>query len=355
MTEIDAKEGDILRIPRIAYSHYVIYIGNGEVIHRTGPPPSDFDCQEESPAIHLCLVKNAMASIRLAKLSDVAGKNVMVQVANNLDSQKRPFGPDVVVKRAKSKLGETGYNLFFKNCEHFVMWCRYGVERSEQAEVLSVCLSAGLNAVVSVLAIQRLRPIGKENKQTTEKGKNKQKDTNSFAQNSSTLPNQTDINLLTLKNRAENNDDEHCKRLGRSEAPMGLTEMLKRFIPDFDACDKDIEEVKRRRQNTSAKSAKASVLVASLAGNLSAVFNSSDGDYNRSEIPWVLMSREELLTKYRPDDDRTYLGMSRGSTYSEMVEGWTPGDGPVHGPPRNIPGGGCPGCGSGPCPFGFAF
>ena len=43
--------------------------------------------------------------------------------------------PDVVVERGKSKLGETKYNLFTNNCEHFAQWCKTGCSRSEQIRV----------------------------------------------------------------------------------------------------------------------------------------------------------------------------------------------------------------------------
>lgn len=40
--------------------------------------------------------------------------------------------PDVVVKRAKSRLGEAEYSLFFNNCEHFATWCKTGISDSKQ-------------------------------------------------------------------------------------------------------------------------------------------------------------------------------------------------------------------------------
>lgn len=40
--------------------------------------------------------------------------------------------PDVVVERAKSKLGEREYNLLFNNCEHFASWCKTGISDSPQ-------------------------------------------------------------------------------------------------------------------------------------------------------------------------------------------------------------------------------
>ena len=42
--------------------------------------------------------------------------------------------PDVVVERAKSRLGEREYNLLFNNCEHFVSWCKTGVSDSKQVK-----------------------------------------------------------------------------------------------------------------------------------------------------------------------------------------------------------------------------
>ena len=40
--------------------------------------------------------------------------------------------PDVVVERAKSRLGEQNYNLLFNNCEHFTSWCKTGTNDSKQ-------------------------------------------------------------------------------------------------------------------------------------------------------------------------------------------------------------------------------
>ncbi|HIK37754.1 MAG: lecithin retinol acyltransferase family protein [Geminocystis sp.] len=42
------------------------------------------------------------------------------------------FLPEVVVKRAFSRLGERKYNLLFNNCEHFATWCKTGISDSRQ-------------------------------------------------------------------------------------------------------------------------------------------------------------------------------------------------------------------------------
>ena len=42
------------------------------------------------------------------------------------------FIPEVVIRRAESRLGEQKYNLLFNNCEHFANWCKTGVNYSQQ-------------------------------------------------------------------------------------------------------------------------------------------------------------------------------------------------------------------------------
>ncbi|WP_424097900.1 lecithin retinol acyltransferase family protein [Moorena producens] len=42
--------------------------------------------------------------------------------------------PDVVIRRAESRLGERQYNLIFNNCEHFANWCKIGKSESQQVK-----------------------------------------------------------------------------------------------------------------------------------------------------------------------------------------------------------------------------
>ena len=42
--------------------------------------------------------------------------------------------PDVVIQRARSRVGEHKYNLLTNNCEHFARWCKTGQHRSIQQE-----------------------------------------------------------------------------------------------------------------------------------------------------------------------------------------------------------------------------
>ena len=42
------------------------------------------------------------------------------------------YSGEETVRRARSKLGEGGYNLALNNCEHFAVWCKTGVKDSSQ-------------------------------------------------------------------------------------------------------------------------------------------------------------------------------------------------------------------------------
>ena len=42
------------------------------------------------------------------------------------------FIDHIVVERAKSRLGESKYNILFNNCEHFAFWCKTGISESKQ-------------------------------------------------------------------------------------------------------------------------------------------------------------------------------------------------------------------------------
>ncbi|MBW4477411.1 MAG: lecithin retinol acyltransferase family protein [Tolypothrix brevis GSE-NOS-MK-07-07A] len=40
----------------------------------------------------------------------------------------------IILQRAKRRLGEKEYNLFYNNCEHFAHYCKTGEHRSRQVE-----------------------------------------------------------------------------------------------------------------------------------------------------------------------------------------------------------------------------
>jgi hypothetical protein len=59
------------------------------------------------------------------------------------------FPPEMVVARAESMVGRSGYDLFANNCEHFAAWCVVGDHSSAQVEtVWSAACALGAGRIV---------------------------------------------------------------------------------------------------------------------------------------------------------------------------------------------------------------
>ncbi|XP_031566257.1 uncharacterized protein LOC116301357 [Actinia tenebrosa] len=120
------SRGDLIAIPKLwgLYYHDMIYIGDGDVVHRTGGI-RDW--------LHFKKVR-----IKREKLADIIPYNRMptLVIENGSWQGHDPLPTDEILCRANSKIGEKGYNLYSKNCEHFARWCRYRQEVSEQANNL---------------------------------------------------------------------------------------------------------------------------------------------------------------------------------------------------------------------------
>ena len=89
------------------YKHYGIDCGDGTVIHYRKPSE--------------VIERTSMATF---------SQGNPVYVAEY--SKGFAYIPDVVVERAKSRLGEHDYNLLSNNCEHFACWCKTGISDSKQ-------------------------------------------------------------------------------------------------------------------------------------------------------------------------------------------------------------------------------
>jgi len=91
------------------YEHHGIDCGDGSVIHYRKPSE--------------VIEQTSMETF--AKGSRVYPRNY---------SQGFCYLPEIVVNRAKSRLGEHKYNLLFNNCEHFATWCKTGRSESQQIQ-----------------------------------------------------------------------------------------------------------------------------------------------------------------------------------------------------------------------------
>ena len=102
--------GDHVKIQCVGYTHHGLYVGNGMVIHKN---------------------RNGVDFSPLEEFSEGSRVSVVTH------SRKPVFTDDEAIERAFSRIGEDSYNLVFDNCEHFVMWCKFGVEESKQVKEAS--------------------------------------------------------------------------------------------------------------------------------------------------------------------------------------------------------------------------
>jgi hypothetical protein len=106
--------GDHIYVGRGPHDHHGIDLGDGTVIHYHAPNGTKSD-----------------SLVRLTTL-DTFAKGGAVEI--------RAYGiqPDsgAVVARARSMLGQSGYDLVFNNCEHFATWCVTGERSSAQVEAV---------------------------------------------------------------------------------------------------------------------------------------------------------------------------------------------------------------------------
>ena len=90
----------------VAYTHHAIYIGDGKVIHYAGEVGD--------------------INVRLTTFEEFAEGHTVYRYSETESALN--YSREVAVRRAKSRLGESDYNLAINNCENFVRWCRAGGE-----------------------------------------------------------------------------------------------------------------------------------------------------------------------------------------------------------------------------------
>ncbi|EKX41121.1 hypothetical protein GUITHDRAFT_142271 [Guillardia theta CCMP2712] len=118
------QPGDHLKVRGVAgfraLTHHAIYLGDGKIMHFTGG-----------------VTDKANATCKIDSLRTIynygKAKGMHIEV---VDHPPNALPREVIVERAKSRVGETGYNLFSKNCEHVVNWCIRGEMHSMQIQRL---------------------------------------------------------------------------------------------------------------------------------------------------------------------------------------------------------------------------
>ncbi|XP_062333372.1 lecithin retinol acyltransferase family protein [Osmerus eperlanus] len=132
------KRGDLLEVPRTMFTHFGIYLGDGRVAHLI---PDILPLITKNKGAISTMVSNTrlilgsiakVASVRVDSLTDFAyGSEILVNHTDKLCSQP-PLDGDEIGRRAEKMMGSVTYSLLWYNCEHYVMYCRYGMAISYQ-------------------------------------------------------------------------------------------------------------------------------------------------------------------------------------------------------------------------------
>ncbi|XP_028397383.1 phospholipid-metabolizing enzyme A-C1-like [Dendronephthya gigantea] len=116
------------------YSHFAIFIGNGEIVHVDTPRSGSWSRK--------CDV------VRVKMTDAFCGK--LVRKNNHLDNtdgfRDRVLPRSQIVKTARDWVGKYwDYNFYTNNCEHFVTLCRYGRPISLQSSGIGDLISGKIN------------------------------------------------------------------------------------------------------------------------------------------------------------------------------------------------------------------
>ncbi|KAF6736419.1 Lecithin retinol acyltransferase [Oryzias melastigma] len=164
------KRGDLLEVPRTLFTHFGIYLGNDRVAHLI--PDILPAISKDKSAIAKMVTNNRLlmgviakvASVRVDCVEDFAyGAEILI---NHMDKicKRPPLDGEEVAQRAEKLLGSVTYSLLWYNCEHYVMYCRYGVAISYQTyqfcttvrKIVFSRISAYLTAVCGVCVMLHL-------------------------------------------------------------------------------------------------------------------------------------------------------------------------------------------------------
>ena len=110
------------------YWHHGIDVGDGWVIHFSGEPGRMYGAQ-----------------IKCSTMEEFLRGGTPEVVPYT-----RAYAPEVVIERAKSRIGEKGYHLIFNNCEHFARWCKSGELSSEQVKTVAAITQVAAETLVRI-------------------------------------------------------------------------------------------------------------------------------------------------------------------------------------------------------------
>jgi len=126
--------GSHLKTPRIGYTHHGIYVGDNKVVHYAGLADGLNSAPVEEVSIEKFLNGN---------------------IYEVIPHTNKTYSIKEIVNRAYSRINEDNYGVIGNNCEHFVHWCIYGINTSQQS-----------GAVAKTITHTALKTLGKSNPMT---------------------------------------------------------------------------------------------------------------------------------------------------------------------------------------------
>lgn len=109
--------GDHLYITYGILTHHGLYSGDGKVIH--------YKKGKDKGIIEVPIQEFA---------EDVPSRGLISKKIYIRKHETRKFSREESIERARSRIGEAGWNLLVNNCEHFIEWCingKFGPEETE--------------------------------------------------------------------------------------------------------------------------------------------------------------------------------------------------------------------------------
>lgn len=143
----ELKFGDIIYVDRGLYNHFGVFCDRNHIIHFSSIN-SDIGSDNEIIETDIETFKRDDKWVYKLIFPDKYDDPTPVLTTgllpnNNMNIKKylrflknrdkyHLYSPEETVNRAKSKIGNKGYNLFTNNCEHFAIWCKTDISESNQ-------------------------------------------------------------------------------------------------------------------------------------------------------------------------------------------------------------------------------
>ncbi|MCQ2493932.1 MAG: lecithin retinol acyltransferase family protein [Lachnospiraceae bacterium] len=119
----EGKLGDMVRVHcNDQLDHYGVYVSDTEVI-QFGKNPS---LRTGATEAHVLVLSTDINEFRNGTFPEFADMS--------FSEKLKRINPNKTVEIARSRIGESGYNIIHNNCEHFAYECVFGKKYSSQEE-----------------------------------------------------------------------------------------------------------------------------------------------------------------------------------------------------------------------------